>query len=73
MCLGIPLNLVSLTFAIAQKPSIPLIRTWPLSERVAGIINADMPVAEINEAVIAATSVSVDDDASVDLANIIHL
>ena len=68
MCLGRPLNLVSRTLARPQKPSMPLIMDGAFGELVAGMVDADVAIAEVDQAVVAAPAIGVDDGARVDPA-----
>ena len=66
MCLGRPLNLVSRTLARPQKPDAVDIGAF--GELVAGMVDADVAIAEVDQAVVAAPAIGVDDGARVDPA-----
>ena len=56
-----PLNLVSLTLAHPQKPLMPLNMDWAIDELVPGMIYPIMTIAYIDQSVIAAPTIGVDD------------
>ena len=66
MCFGRPLNGVSRTLARPQKPSMPVIWTVAFGALVAGMVDADVAIAEVDQAVVAAPAIGVDDGARVD-------
>ena len=65
MCLGSPLNFASRTFAKPQKPSMPLIWTASFAELIVGMIDAEVAIAEIDQTVVAAPAIGVDDSAEI--------
>ncbi len=68
MCFGRPLNLVSRTLAKPQKPSMPLIWTGPFANSSRAWIDADVAIPEVDQAMVAAPAIGVDDGAWVDPA-----